>query len=84
MARPGNRGRVVGGYTNPILKPHAAAAIKKHGEIEVGGVAVPNPRNQCWPEGLPFIFTDAGMQILQQSNKVAIIYPVAVVHCDGH
>jgi hypothetical protein len=74
MARPGNRGRVVGEYTNPILKPHAAEAIRKHGEIELGGIAVPNPRNQCWPEGLPFIFTDAGMQILQQPNKVAIIY----------
>jgi hypothetical protein len=74
MARPGNRGRVVGDYTNPILKPHAAEAVKKHGEVEVSGVAVPNPRNQCWPEGLPFIFTDAGMQVIQQPNKVTIIY----------
>ena len=74
MARPGNRGRVVGDYTNPILKPHAADIVKKHGEIEVSGVAVPNPRNQCWPEGLPFIFTDAGMQVIQQPNKVIIIY----------
>jgi hypothetical protein len=74
MARPGNRGRIVGDHTNPILKPHAAEVVKKHGEIEVGGVAVPNPRNQCWPEGLPFIFTDAGMQILQQPNAVTIVY----------
>jgi hypothetical protein len=35
MARPGNRGRIVGDYSNPILKPHAAEAVKKHGEIEV-------------------------------------------------
>jgi hypothetical protein len=74
MARPGNRGRIVGDYTNPILKPHAAEAIRKHGEIEVSGVAVPNPRNQCWPEGLPLIFTDAGMQVIQQPDKVAILY----------
>src|ERR1700760_999652 len=32
MARPGNRGRVVGDYTNPVLKPHAAATVKMHGE----------------------------------------------------
>src|SRR5262245_57266870 len=74
MARPGNRGRIVGDHTNPILKPHAAEAVRKHGKIEVSGVADPTPRNQCWPEGLPFIFTDAGMQILQQPNKIAIIY----------
>src|SRR5215471_6971517 len=74
MARPGNRGRIVGDYTNPILKPHAAEAIKKRGEIEVSGVAFPTPRNQCWPEGLPYIFTDTGMQILQQPNKITILY----------
>jgi hypothetical protein len=74
MARPGNRGRVVGDYTNPILKPHAAEAVKKHGEIEVSGIAVPNARNQCWPEGLPFIFFGTGMQILQQPNKITILH----------
>jgi len=74
MARPGNRGRIVGDYTNPILKPNAVEAVKRQGEIEVGGAAVPNPRNQCWPEGLPFIFTDTGMQILQQPNKITILY----------
>jgi len=74
MARPGNRGRTVGDHTNPILKPHAAEAVRKQGEIEVSGFAVPNPRNQCWPEGLPFIFTDTGMQILQQPNKITILY----------
>jgi hypothetical protein len=61
-------------YTNPILKPHAAEAVKKHGEIEASGVAVSNPRNQCWPEGLPFIFVDPGIQILQQPNKITILY----------
>jgi hypothetical protein len=74
MGRPGNRGRNVGDYTNPILKPNAAEAVKKYGEIEVSGVAVPNPRNQCWPEGLPFIFFGTGMQILQQPDKITILY----------
>src|SRR5262249_54905584 len=27
----------VGDYTNPILKPHTAEIVKKHGEIELGG-----------------------------------------------
>jgi hypothetical protein len=74
MGRPGNRGRIVGDYGNPVLKPQAAEAVKKHGEIEVSGTAAPNPRNQCWPEGLPFMFVDPGIQILQQSNKITILY----------
>jgi hypothetical protein len=46
--------RFVGDYTNPILKPQAAEAVKKHGEIEASAVPYPTPRNQCWPEGVPF------------------------------
>ena len=29
---------LVGDYTNPILKPHAAEIVKKHGEISLTGV----------------------------------------------
>jgi hypothetical protein len=31
--------RLVGDYTNPILKPQAAAQVKKQGEISLTGVA---------------------------------------------
>ena len=46
----------VGDYTNPILKPQAAEVVKKHGEISLTGVTYPTPGNQCWPEGVPYIF----------------------------
>jgi hypothetical protein len=46
----------VGDYTNPILKPEAAQAVKKHGEIEIRGLAHPTPSNHCWPSGVPYIF----------------------------
>ena len=45
----------VGDYTNPILKPQAAEAVKKHGEVEQSGALALNARNQCWPQGVPFI-----------------------------
>jgi hypothetical protein len=38
--------RLVGDYSNPILKPHAAEVVKKHGEMELNGGA-PTPSNQC-------------------------------------
>jgi hypothetical protein len=39
--------QIVGDFANPILKPQAAEVVKKHGEIELTGVAYPTPRNQC-------------------------------------
>jgi hypothetical protein len=63
----------VGDDTNPILKPHAAEAVKKHGEIELLGALAPNARNQCWPRGGPFFFSNVGIQIIQQSDRITIL-----------
>jgi hypothetical protein len=38
------------------------------------GVGFPSPRNQCWPGGVPFVFTSGAIQILQQPDKIAILY----------
>jgi len=64
----------VGDYTNPILKPQAAEAVKKHGEVEQSGALALNARNQCWPQGVPFILTNVGMQMVQQPDKITILY----------
>jgi hypothetical protein len=66
--------QLVGDYTNPILKPEAAEVVKKHGEISLAGVGYPTPNNQCWPGGVPFIFSIAGMQMLQQADRITILY----------
>src|SRR5271168_4913358 len=65
---------LVGDYTNPILKPQAAEVVKKHGEIELSGGVAPTPSNQCWPEPLPYIFWNMGMQMLQQPGRITILY----------
>ena len=65
----------VGDYTSPILKPNAAEALKKRGEIELSGAASPDPHNQCWPEPMPFTLgVQFGMEILQQKNEVTLLY----------
>ncbi len=63
-----------GDYANPILKPEAAAVVKKHAELGLNGIGDPNPRNQCWPEGVPFVFTNGPTQLVQQPDKVTILY----------
>jgi Tripartite tricarboxylate transporter family receptor len=63
-----------GAAPNPILKAAAAEAVKKKGELEDSGMTAPTPRNQCWPEGVPFIFDNMGIQILRQPDKITILY----------
>jgi hypothetical protein len=69
-----NTFELVGDYTNPILKPEAAEIVKKFGEISMAGVTYPTPRNQCWPGGVPFVFTSGAVAILPQPDNIAIIY----------
>jgi hypothetical protein len=75
--RPNGSGNVLklaGDYTNPILKPEAAEVVKRHGELGLNWTGDPNPHNQCWLEGPPFVFTNAPVEILQTRDKVVILY----------
>ncbi len=69
-----NYDQLVGDYTNPILKPWAADVVKKYGEISLAGITFPSPSNQCWPEPVPYIFKHGAMQMLQQPEKITILY----------
>ena len=66
--------QLVGDYANPILTPEAADVVKKHAEMSLAGVGYPSPRNQCWPQGVPFIFTNDAVQLLQQSDRNTMLY----------
>src|SRR5579871_2437209 len=43
-----NNMQLVGDYKNPILKPEAAAIVKKFGDMSLAHIGYPTPRNQCW------------------------------------
>ncbi len=70
----GNILKLAGDYTNPILTPQAAELVKMHAERGLNYIGDPNPRNQCRPEGVPFLFTDRPTELLQQPDKVTILY----------
>jgi hypothetical protein len=69
-----NYNRLVGDYTNPILNRDAAEIVKTHGDLSLRGVGYQTPSNQCWPSGVPYIFWNFGMEMLQQPDKITIIY----------
>ena len=66
--------QLVGDYKNPILKPEAAEIVKKHGEMSLAGIGYPTPRNQCWPGGIPFVFTTTAIEVLQQPGEITFLY----------
>ena len=69
-----NFNQLVGDYNNPILKPHAAEIVKKRGEISLSGLAFPDPDNQCTYQPVPYIFWNFEIQMLQQPDKITILY----------
>src|SRR2546430_5051898 len=69
-----NYDQLVGDYTNPILQPWAAEVVKKFGEMSLAGITYPNPSNQCWPFGMPFIYKQFLMQMMQQPDRIVMLY----------
>jgi hypothetical protein len=69
-----NYDQLVGDYNNPILKPQAAATVKKFGELSISGITYPSPANQCWPEPVPFIYKNFGMEMLQEPDQITFLY----------
>ncbi len=65
---------MVGDYTNPILKPEAAEVVKKFGEISSSGQVFPDPDNMCLQNPLPYLFWNFFVQLLQQPDKVTLLY----------
>jgi len=69
-----NYDQLVGDYKSPILQPWAAAVIKRFGEMSLAGITFPNASNQCWPFPMPFIYKQAQMLMIQQPDRITIVY----------
>src|SRR5438309_4206824 len=65
---------LAGDYKNPILKPEAAETVRKMGEQSKSHFGFHNPRNQCWPNGLPFVLSSNGLQIFDRGDHLTMIY----------
>jgi hypothetical protein len=71
----GNNPVWVGDYRNPILKQHAAAAVKRYGELDLEGKGPPTAQMLCMMSGVPATYTLMGvMQFLQTPDMVHIIH----------
>ena len=65
----------VGDHTSPILKPHAAAAVKAFGDRGRAGKVELPAWSLCWPSGVPLVLNMAEpVQFLQTEGQVTILY----------
>src|SRR5882672_6044442 len=74
--KPGASGSALlnGDDTNPVLKPGTAAIIRRNSEISLSGLAFPDPDNQCVPQPVPYIFWNFEIELLQQRDRVTLLY----------
>jgi hypothetical protein len=65
----------IGDYNNPILRPHAAAAVREFGDRGRAGEVLLPPWSLCWPSGVPLVLNmGEPVQILQDPEYVVILY----------
>jgi hypothetical protein len=65
----------LGDHANPILKPEAAEAVKKFGELVFDGRVAQDLHNSCWPEPPPYVMSlHFGVQIIQLGDEVTLLY----------
>jgi hypothetical protein len=67
-------GRRVGDDKAPILQPWAAQVVKAHADKEVNDGPAENPINQCRPGGVPFVFYNYGMEMIQKRDSITLLY----------
>jgi hypothetical protein len=66
---------LVGDYMNPILKQHAAEAVKRMGEYSASGHDIPDPSNQCATYSPPYVLAmEQIVQFMQTKNQVTLVY----------
>lgn len=64
----------IGDPTDPLLKPWAAAVVKKIGARRAGGELILPARSLCWPNGVPGALGFGGAPRFVQTQKEVLIY----------
>src|SRR5215471_18374068 len=71
----GNPGGWLGDHSNPILKPVAAAAVRKYTDLVASGRAAADLHNSCWPEPPPFVTAlHFAVNIVPHEDEVTLLY----------
>jgi hypothetical protein len=73
--KPYMKGReIADGYNNPLLRPWVVDLLKADEKVFASGRLLPTAHSLCYPEGVPYVFGETRMQILQTPAEITMIF----------
>jgi hypothetical protein len=73
--KPYMRGRnVADGYNNDILKPWVVERLMHDDLVTASGRAIATAHSLCYPEGVPYVFGETRVQILQSPSEITMLF----------
>src|SRR5436190_11576495 len=73
--KPYMRGRgVADGYNNEYLKPWVVDLLKQDDLVAASGRALATAHSLCYPEGVPYVFGETRVQILQRPSEITMLF----------
>jgi hypothetical protein len=73
--KPYMRGRnVADGYNNDILKPWVVERLMHDDLVTASGRAIATAHSLCYPEGIPYVFGETRVQILQGPSEITMLF----------
>src|SRR5438270_13404696 len=73
--KPYMKGRdIADGYKNEYLMPWVVDALNKDELVAASGRALATAHSLCYPEGIPYVFGETRIQILQSSTEITMLF----------
>lgn len=73
--KPYMKGRnIADGYKNEYLMPWVVEALNRDEMVSASGRAIATAHSLCYPEGIPYVFGETRVQILQTPTEVTMIF----------
>ena len=73
--KPYMKGRdIADGYNNAFLKPWVVELLQRDDLVAATGKALATAHSLCYPEGVPYVFGETRVQILQTSSEITMLF----------
>jgi hypothetical protein len=67
-------GSVIDGYDNEYVKPWVVELLERDDLVTAAGRSVVTPHSTCYPEGIPYAYGGAQIQILQTPDEIVMLF----------
>ena len=73
--KPYMKGRsIADGYNNALLKPWVVESLMRDDMVAANGQVLATAHSLCYPEGVPYVFGETRIQILQGKSEITMLF----------